>query len=221
MTTKSKKSSSTNALKKDTSKKSFPVLGAVFGGIALLLVLAIVLSPSEAIGSAGEYGEVSISGDALPPMEGGVSVVESDAAFGQVAPEVTGQDFDDSTVSITHDGTPKAIVFLAHWCPHCQAEVPRVQEWLDSGGGVAGVEVMSVTTSSSSGQANWPPSEWIDRENWTSANIRDDSESSVLRAYGGSAFPYWVFLNSDGTVAFRRSGQTDIATLQTIMESLN
>lgn len=222
MATKTKQSTATKAGRKtDASKKSVPLLGIVFGGIALLLIAAIVLSPDESIGSDGEYGEPEITGEALPMMEADASVVEDDAAFGLVAPEITGQDFDDSTVSITHDGTPKAIVFLAHWCPHCQVEVPRVQSWLDSVGGVPGVEVMSVTTSASSGQPNWPPSSWMDRENWTPPNIRDDADSSVLRAYGGNSFPYWVFLNGDGTVAFRMSGETDIATLQGIMETLN
>ncbi|MCP4965161.1 MAG: TlpA family protein disulfide reductase [bacterium] len=217
MATKTKKTMA----KTESAKKSFPVLGVVFGGIALLLVAAIVFSPSESIGSAGEYGDPVISGSSLPPMTGGASVVESDEAIGLDAPEVEGQDFDDSTVKIENDGTAKAIVFLAHWCSHCQAEVPRVQSWLDATGGVPGVQLMSVTTSASSGQQNWPPSEWMERENWSSPNIRDDSDSSVLRAYGGSSFPYWVFLNSDGTVAFRMSGETDITTLETIMESLN
>jgi cytochrome c biogenesis protein CcmG/thiol:disulfide interchange protein DsbE len=218
MTTKTKKSTTA---KTGTSKRSFPVLGVVFGGIALLLVAAIVFSPSESIGSGGEYGEPTISGSPLPPMESGASVVESDEAIGLAAPEVEGQDFDDSTVAIANDGTAKAIVFLAHWCSHCQAEVPRVQNWIDTTGGVPGVQLMSVTTSANSGQQNWPPSSWMDRENWSSPNVRDDSDSSVLRAFGGSSFPYWVFLNSDGTVAFRMSGETDITTLQTIMESLN
>ena len=126
-------------------------MGVVFGAVALLLVAAIVLSGEDAIGSAGEYGEATVSGENLPTWEGNVSVVDAEPAFGLVAPEITGVDFDDSTVSISHDGTPKAIVFLAHWCDHCQAEVPRVQDWLDATGGVPGVEVMSVTTSANSG----------------------------------------------------------------------
>ena len=153
-------------------------------------------------------------------MEPGAAVMPNDPAIGLVAPEITGQDFDDGTVAVAHDGTPKAIVFLAHWCQHCQAEVPRVQAWLDAGGGVEGVEIVSVTTSANSGQPNWPPSEWLERENWTSPNIRDDADSSALQAYGGSSFPYWVFLNGDGTVAHRQAGQTDIATLQAIMTTL-
>lgn len=208
--------------KKSTpEKRSFPILGVVFGAVALLLVAAVVFSPEESIGSGGEYGEVTVTGDGLPPMPSGQSVVAADPAAGLVAPEVTGVDFDDSSVSISHDGTPKAIVFLAHWCSHCQAEVPRVQSWLDATGGVPGVEVMSVTTSASSGQPNWPPSSWIDREGWTPPNIRDDSDSTALRAFGGSSFPYWVFLNGDGTVAFRSAGQTEITTLQSVMQTLS
>ncbi len=219
MTTRTKKTAKATQ-NKSSQKKPFPVLIVVFSAIAALLIAAIVLSGEESIGSAGEYGDVAISGDSLPEWEGNASVVEAEPAFGLVAPEISGQDFDGSSVSISHDGTPKAIVFLAHWCGHCQAEVPRVQSWLDSTGGVPGVEVMSVTTSASSGQPNWPPSSWLNRENWTSPNVRDDSDSSALRAYGGTSFPYWVFLNGDGTVARRVAGETDIQTLQTIMGSL-
>ncbi len=206
--------------KPQQSSRNTPILLIVFGLVAAALVAAIVLSSNEPIGSGGEYGEPAVTGEALPAMAPGQAVVDGDPANGQVAPEVTGQDFDDSAVSIAHDGTPKAIVFLAHWCVHCQAEVPRVQEWLDSGGGVEGVELISVTTSANSGQPNWPPSSWLDREGWTSPNIRDDQGSSALRAYGGSSFPYWVFLNGDGTVALRVAGQTDIATLESIMTNL-
>lgn len=220
MTTKTKKSAKPAPKNQGTQKKSFPVLPVVFVAIAALLIAAIVLSGEESIGSAGEFGEVSIDGDALPPWEGNASVVEADSAFGVVAPEATGEDFDGSTVSISHDGTPKAVVFLAHWCSHCRAEVPRVQAWLDSTGGVPGVEVMSVTTAASSGQPNWPPSSWLATENWTSPNIRDDSDRTLLNAYGGTSFPYWVFLNGDGSVAYRLSGETDVQTLQTIMQTL-
>jgi thiol-disulfide isomerase/thioredoxin len=221
MTTKTKKQGSAKGPKKpEPSKRNIPILGIAFGAVALLLVAAIVFSSEESIGSGGEFGDPTVEGADLPPLSSQATVVANDEGVGLVAPEVTGQDFDDSAVEIRHDGTPKAIVFLAHWCSHCQAEVPRVQAWLDGGGGVEGVEIMSVTTSSSSGQPNWPPSEWVAREGWTPPNIRDDSDSTVLRAFGGSAFPYWVFLNGDGTVAFRQSGQTDVATLELIMTNL-
>jgi len=220
MTTKTKATRKGAAAKAPAPSRRTPVLLIAFGAIAALLIVAILASGDEPIGSAGEYGDPVVSGETLPVMPSNASVVPDDPANGLVAPEITGQDFDDDTVSISHDGTPKAIVFLAHWCSHCQAEVPRVQQWLDGGGGVEGVEIISVTSAASSGQGNWPPSEWMDREGWTSPNIRDDQESSAFQAYGGSPFPYWVFLNGDGTVALRIAGQTSIETLELAMESL-
>jgi hypothetical protein len=95
-----------------------------------------------------------------------------------------------------------------------------VQAWLDSTGGVPGVEMVSVTTSASSGQPNWPPSEWLEREGWTTPNIRDDSDSTAFISYGGRSFPYWVFIDGNGTVVHRQAGRVEIAQLQAIMESL-
>jgi len=220
MTAKAKKQIRSNRSKPGTTpeKRSVPVVGIVFGGVALLLVAAIVLSSDETIGSGGEYGEPVITGDVVAPL--GSSSVSADPALGVLAPEVTGVDFDDSVVEIVHDGTPKAIVFLAHWCHFCQAEVPEVQQWLNATGGVDGLEMLAVSTSAGSGQPNWPPSKWLDRENWSVPTIRDNSDSSVLQSYGGTAFPYWVFLNGDGTVAFRQSGRIPIANLQGILETL-
>jgi len=220
MTTKTKKPGTKNTPAKKQKTRRFPILLIAFGVIAAALIAAVLLSSDEPIGSGGEYGEPTISGSGLPAMEPGVSVVESDAANGLVAPAVTGEDFDGGTVAIEHDGTPKAILFLAHWCDHCRAEVPKVQAWLDSGGGVEGVEMISVTTYASSGRPNWPPSSWLEGEGWTQSNIRDDQDSSIMTAYGGNSVPYWVFLNGDGTVALRFAGSVDIQTLELAMQSL-
>jgi len=220
MTTKARsKASAGSGGQKKSGGGANPILLIVFGVIAVALVAAIVLSSDNPVGSEGEYGEPTITGAHLPPF-GDSPTLAQDPAVGTMAPEVTGQDFDGNTVSIAADGTPKVVLFIAHWCPHCQAEVPRVQQWLNAGGGVDGVEIVSVTTSASSGADNWPPSEWLAREGWTSPNIRDDQASSVLEAYGGSSFPFWVFVNGDGTVAVRLAGEIEISTLEAGMNNL-
>ncbi len=71
-----------------------------------------------------------------------------------------------------------------------------------------------------SAQGNYPPSAWLKREGWTAPVIRDDKDSSVLRAYGSGGFPYWVFVNADGSVALRTSGELQIAQLETILNGL-
>ncbi|MDK1011162.1 MAG: hypothetical protein QGM48_08835, partial [Actinomycetota bacterium] len=138
------------------------IIGAV-GGLVVLLLVAAVVFGTEEVGA--EYGSPEIVGVSLPAMPSSVSVDTS--AAGLVAPDVFGQDFVGDDVSITNDGTAKGIVFLAHWCPHCQEEVPRVQEWIDNGGGVDGADRYSVFTAASSGRPNHPPSEWLVREGWT------------------------------------------------------
>ncbi len=204
----------TGAATKPKQPRKIPWVGIVFGVVAVALIAAITFSSDEAIGS--EFGEVEITGESLPVFAGAAA----DAAVGLSAPEVTGVDFSDNAVAITNDGTPKAVVFLAHWCPHCQAEVPRVQAWLDAGGGVEGVELMSVATSMNSAQANYPSSDWLEREGWTVPVIRDTSSNDALVAYGGSAFPYYVFIDASGNVVRRASGELDIATLESYMQEI-
>jgi len=142
-------------------------------------------------------------------------------ANGLLIPDVTGENFSGDTVEIKNDdGRAKGILFLAHWCSHCQAEVPRVVSWLDETGGVEGVDLYAVATSMNSAQANYPPSDWLERENLDLPVIRDDKENSVLIAYGAGGFPYWVFTNADGTVALRTSGETSVDQIETILNSL-
>lgn len=193
------------------------IIGIVGGAVVLLLVLAVVLGTSEV---GAEYGDPTVSGDYLTPMPVGASVDTS--ANGETIPGVVGEDFDGNTVTIdASDGRAKAVLFLAHWCPHCQAEVPRVQAWLDETGGDPDVDIYSVATSMNSAQGNYPPSSWLEGEGWTVPVIRDNQDNEVLLAYGAGGFPYWVFVHSDGTVATRTSGELEIAQLTAILNELD
>jgi len=189
----------------------------IAGGIVVLLLIAAVALGNQEVGA--EYGDPVIEGQGLPLMPSQSSVDET--ANGLLAPTVTGQNFSNDTVEIdSADGVAKGIVFLAHWCPHCQQEVPRVQAWLDATGGVPGTELYSVATSMNSGQSNFPPSDWLEAENWTVPVIRDDQQNSILSAYGSGVFPYWVFTNADGTVALRTAGELTILQLEEILAGL-
>ncbi|MDJ0792377.1 MAG: hypothetical protein QNJ71_10815 [Acidimicrobiia bacterium] len=192
------------------------IIGAVGAAVVLLLIAAVVFGSQEV---GAEYGEPQVEGEALPPMPPSAPI--DDTATGLAYPNVLGQDFDGSIVTIDNgDGRAKGIVFLAHWCPHCQDEVPRVQAWLDATGGDPGVDLYSVTSAMNSGRGNYPPSEWLDGEGWTVPTIRDDQQNSVYSSYGAGGFPYWVFTNADGTVAVRTSGQLTTEQLTTILSTL-
>jgi thiol-disulfide isomerase/thioredoxin len=111
-------------------------------------------------------------------------------------------------------------MFVAHWCPHCQAEVPAVQEWLDTTGGVSGVRLVAVSTWLAPERDNYPPWTWLKREGWTPPVLADDDAAHVMTAFGGDATPFWVFVDADGNVVARIAGEIDVASLQSVLETL-
>lgn len=209
--------SSKNQTSESASPQVLKVVGIIAAVILLLLLVAVVAGFIGTEEPGNEYGDPQVSGQ-LPLMPPNASVDTS--ATGETAPIVIGQDFDGNEVRIENDGRAKAVVLLAHWCHFCQNEVPAVQAWLDSGGGVEGVDMYSISTAMASSRENYPPSEWLDREGWTVPVIRDDSSNSAYTAYGSGGFPFWVFVNSDGTVALRVEGATSIENLELIMSEL-
>ena len=209
----STKSQSSNS----ASPQPLKIIGIIVAVVDVLLLVAVVAGVFGTEEPGNEYGDPQVSGE-LTPMP--FDAVVDDTATGETAPTVVGQDFDGNEVRIEHDGRAKAIVLLAHWCPHCQDEVPAVQAWLDSGGGVDGVDMYSIATAMNSTQDNFPPSEWLEREGWTVPVVRDDSDNTIHTAYGAGGFPFWVFVNSDGTVAVRVAGSTPVENIELIMNDL-
>ncbi|MFO7701044.1 MAG: TlpA disulfide reductase family protein [Acidimicrobiia bacterium] len=193
------------------------IIIALAGGLVVVLLIAAVLFGNTEVGA--EYGDPTVEGQGLPIMPPNQTIDAT--AAGLEYPSVTGQDFDGSTVTIANDdGRAKAIAFLAHWCPFCQQEVPLVQDWIDTTGGDPDVDIYTVSTSMNSGRDNFPPSAWLEREGWTSPVIRDDNENSVLLNFGAGGFPFWVFVNSDGTVAVRTAGLLETAQFIQILDTL-
>jgi hypothetical protein len=106
--------------RKKPQNKTSRVPFYVGGGILALLLIAFITTGLREDGSdngngtpgAQEFAEVNVSGSTLPPYPRDQS---PDTAPGLPMPEVTGESFDGTPVSITNDGQPKAILFLAHW----------------------------------------------------------------------------------------------------------
>jgi thiol-disulfide isomerase/thioredoxin len=193
------------------------IIGIIAAVVLVLLLVAVVAGFIGNEEPGNEYGDPQVSGQlSRMPQDTRVDVT----ANGETSPTVIGQDFDGNEVRIENDGRAKAIVLIAHWCGFCQDEVPAVQAWLDAGGGVEGVDMYSIATDMDSSRDNYPPSDWLEGEGWTVPVIRDDSNNSVHTAYGSGGFPFWVFVNSDGTVAFRVAGATTVEELELIMSEL-
>ena len=191
---------------------------AVTAGLALavgLMVLTIACGEADNGADAPTVRDPEISGEALPSH----APAGPDGAIGRLAPEVRGTDFDGNAVAIVNDGRLKAVVFLAHWCPHCQKEVPDVQAWVDGGGKPASVDLYAVATAIDESRSNYPPDAWLERERWTSPVLADTNDT-VLRAFGLTAFPTWVFISADGTVALRVAGALGATQLTTLFQGV-
>ncbi|MDP3984422.1 MAG: TlpA disulfide reductase family protein [Acidimicrobiia bacterium] len=197
----------------DAHRAVFVVLGVVVVG-AFLVAVALSGGNTEEM---PEAGTVALSGTALPEFAGGPS---SDTAVGMIAPTLSGADFAGNEISITNDGRPKVILFLAHWCIHCQREVPAVQAYADTVGFPEEVDFYSVATAYTPTKPNWPPSAWLAREGWSFPVVVDDPDSSAFAWFGRGGFPYYVFIDSSGVVELRLSGEQDPATLAGILSEL-
>ena len=201
----------------NTSKKSASsgrLTWYIGAGIAVLIGIAAIV----AIGSSGgndssanglqQFSDITVNGDALAPYSDGAD----DPAIGMPAPEVVGEGFTGNPVTTKTDA-PQLIVFLAHWCPHCNREIPRILE-LDKQGGIpADLRVVGVATGSRDDQPNWPPSAWLEDMGWKWEAAADSADGQIFSAYGGTSFPTMVLVSPDGTVVNRFSGEIETADL--------
>jgi cytochrome c biogenesis protein CcmG, thiol:disulfide interchange protein DsbE len=197
-------------------------LPLILGGLAVvaLAVVIAVLTASgreEAVSVADLAGNPVIDGEDLPAFGGDTA---NDPAVGQRAPVVTGADFEGTTTAVGESGRPQLLLFLASWCPACQAELPEVVTWLEEGNLPDGVELTAIATGLDSGRPNWPPDAWYEREGYDGPLLVDDADGSIAQAYGLSGTPYWVALDADGQVAARVSGMIDMPQLSLLADGL-
>ncbi|HEY7704187.1 MAG TPA: TlpA disulfide reductase family protein [Acidimicrobiia bacterium] len=190
---------------------------AGIAGLAAVIALAVAFlgdgaGPTSTTTVASEFGTVTVDGLELPVLVDPAA----DPAVGVSAPVLDGQGFDGSPMTIGPNGRPQIVIFLAHWCPHCQREVPLLQQWIDDTGGNPDVDLVSVATASNQTSPNYPPSAWLEREGWTAPVMADDRLGTAATAYGLPAFPYWVGLDSEGKVLFRFTGELDEAGVEEV-----
>lgn len=162
---------------------------------------------------------VTITGEALPPFESAVG----DLAVGMTAPLLSGLDFQGDAITVDPADGAYMVVFLAHWCPHCNAEVPRLLDWKGSGAVPAELDVIGVATAVAETATNYPPHEWFSNRGWSWPVLVDESlgageagKSAV--AYGATGWPYFVIVGADGLVKARISGEIEVAELQVIVD---
>lgn len=200
---------------------------AILAVVVVVGVLAFVLTRSDGSGSGGQstssgtvvpsgkvtVGTITVTGNPLAdrPSTG------ADTAVGQPIPTITGETFDGSTVTIAPDDGPAVIMVVAHWCPHCQREVPFLQTWLNTNGQPEGVRLVAIATANTASRPNYPAGDWLVREKWTVPTMVDDENGDAAAALGVTGFPFFVAVDAQGRVVERASGELTAAQWESLI----
>jgi thiol-disulfide isomerase/thioredoxin len=179
-------------------------------GIGTLLLSSMDDGP--AVSDRLETSTVTLTGSNLP------SLATPDLAVGTPAPAITATRLDGDRVQVGGDGTPRIYGFFAHWCPHCQNEVPQVVDWLEAEDLPDGVELVAISTSVDPERTNYPPSRWFARENWPTPVLLDSESSEISNAFGLTGFPFWVAVDGNGDVVGRVSGGLEESTFRMLAD---
>lgn len=188
-----------------SQKGRVPVLAIALGAIALVAIIGIAISvggEAERQDDAPAFGPIDVEGPPLSPLPD----AGTDPAVGTEAPIVAGIDGDEAPTAIGGPGEPTIVAFLAHWCPHCNAELPLLVD-LQQDGTFDGIRTVAVLTGTNEDAPNYPPVSWLEDSGWSGDVLLDDESSTAAAAYGLTFYPFLVALDADGNVVARTSGE--------------
>ena len=77
-----------------------------------------------------------------------------------------------------------------------------------------------MSTAVDSGRPNYPPSSWLAGEGWTPPVLLDNDAADAANAWGLPGYPYFVFVDAEGNVWQRGSGQLPRADLERLATEL-
>lgn len=158
-----------------------------------------------------EVRPVEVIGTPLPPFVAGAP----DPAIGTVPPVLIGEDGTGyvHTISPDIDG-PVLLVFLAHWCPACNQELPQLVQLAEQGVFPENLKIYAVLTAIDPSRPNFPPIDWLIGGGWPYDYVVDLPDMDLDGAwiagdsFGLTSFPYMVLID-DGVVVDRWSGVSE------------
>lgn len=180
-------------------KRQILTLWVPIGVIALIIVVAISLGGGPQTGGAvSSSSSVKVNGDSL----------STDDPTGEMVPTFSAPGLDGKTVS-WEPGQPTVLTIWAAWCPHCQVELPVLDQVKDS---YPGVQTLSIVTAQ--GQNPGPsPEEFVADNDITIPVAVDDAGKKLMNAMGVQGFPTLYFINADGTIRSKTGGEPSEAEL--------
>jgi len=191
-------------------------IGAAIVVLAVGLAIALATGSDESTDSdLAAFAPVTVQGTNLT----GFTTTEGDPAVGEEAPRLVGEAPDGRPTEVGGaTGEPTLIAFLAHWCPHCQAELPLLVD-LQEQGAFEDVRTVAVLTGTDEAAPNFPPADWLQEEGWTGDVLVDDESMTAATAYGLAGYPFLVMLDADGRVVARTSGELPAENVVALVEA--
>lgn len=195
----------------------FIVLGAI---VLVAIGIALLVSRGDDDTSTPTGGDSSVllatagitaAGKPLPPIPDG----GDDPAIGAPAPTLEGVDPTGQPTDVEYE-QPTLLAFLAHWCPHCRAELPELVELAEEGG-LEGMDAVIVLTGTDESAPNYPPAPWVEGAGWPGRVILDDERGSAASAFGLTSYPYLVLVDADGEVVARNAGELGLEGLRDLV----
>lgn len=111
-----------------------------FAAVAVIVgAIAVIGASSPGPTTADQTAFAETIGTPLPAYS------TPDSAIGAEAPTVSAQTLTGDRTMLSGDGTARLYGFFAHWCPHCQDELPQTAAWLEANPLPDGVEVVAVS----------------------------------------------------------------------------
>lgn len=175
--------------------------------------IAVAGLPSDPADSPMAVPVEQVTGEPLPSY----APTGVDPAIGSAAPQFGGVVVDPAFPTRT------LVVFTARWCPHCKAGLPTLLA-LETDGlpgaiaprvdGAPATRVVLVDTASLADEADNSGYDISDYARWGHTGAvyldrdrGDGSPGEVATAYGVAGFPFFVLVDTDGTVMRRAMGE--------------
>lgn len=201
------------------------MLGYSIGAIAIIAVVVVVIvalqgdgsTTTEPIGpSASE--DVTVDG---PPRQAVLATGEQVPSFSAPGFRMVrdGDAYDVRRERVdwgNFAGGPAVISIWAEWCPHCQVELPVLQEVVRD---YPDAELVTIL-SSIGAQPGPEPDAYLADHGLTFPVAVDDEAGTLAQAFGLQAFPTIYFVDADGTVVYANSGEVPEQELRAQLDRL-
>jgi thiol-disulfide isomerase/thioredoxin len=203
----------------------------VVGGVVVVVVVALVVALASAGGGGSgkkpsttaptylSYGTGQVTGSALPRFNSD-SPAKGD---GLPLPTIRGQSPKGESITTTPTAGKQVVIVAAPWCPHCNRELPQLLNALQSGA-LGQPKITLVVSGQDPNSDNWPPGNWVyNTIQWqasTAPVLLDDKSGTAATALGLPAYPYFVFVDSQGRVGSRATGEISVDTFRTHLQGL-